>query len=129
MKKGKIVLLTVGLILNLMLASCAFGRNLRNAASGNPTGSSAPTTAPTLVVTPTAASSNQTPAAQSATSVQSQSVRNDNLDAISQDMQKISEPDVSVDTIETLPATDDLLDLNGLDQLTQDMQQVLDSLK
>jgi hypothetical protein len=129
MVRSKIVLLMVGLVLNLVLASCAFGRNLRNAAMNNPIGSSTPASGPTLVVAPTTASSNQASATQSAPMVQSQSTSSDDLDAISQDVQQLSEPDVSVDSIPTPLSGDSLNDLNGLDQQEQDMQQVLESLK
>jgi UDP-N-acetyl-D-mannosaminuronate dehydrogenase len=61
--------------------------------------------------------------------VQSQSTSSDDLDAISQDVQQLSEPDVSVDSIPTPLSGDSLNDLNGLDQQEQDMQQVLESLK
>jgi len=138
MKKSKIALLTLVLVMNLVLASCALGRNLRNAATNNPPVSNpVPTVIPTLIVAPTSVPSSQAseavptvqPIAQSATSVQSQPVSNDDLDAITQDMQQISEPDVSVDSISTMPPTDNLLDLDGLNQDTQDMQQVLNGLK
>jgi hypothetical protein len=129
MKTDKRVFFSVVLMLNLMLVSCALGRNLRDAATSNPTGSSAPATMPTLIVAPTTVSSNQASATQSAPMVQSQSTSSDDLDAISQDVQQLSEPDVSVDSIPTPLSGDSLNDLNGLDQQEQDMQQVLESLK
>jgi hypothetical protein len=129
MKTDKRVFFSVVLMLNLMLVSCALGRNLRDAAASNPTGSSAPATVPTLIVAPTIASLNQASATQLAPMVQSQSTSSDDLDAISQDVQQLSEPDVSVDSIPTPLSGDSLNDLNGLVQQEQDMQQVLESLK
>jgi UDP-N-acetyl-D-mannosaminuronate dehydrogenase len=84
---------------------------------------------PTLIVAPTIASLNQASATQLAPMVQSQSTSSDDLDAISQDVQQLSEPDVSVDSIPTPLSGDSLNDLNGLVQQEQDMQQVLESLK
>jgi len=133
MKKSKIALLTASMVLSLLLASCAMGRNLRNAGANNPVNNPPPTTIPTLVVAPTSAMTSQTsaavPTAQPTIAAQSQPVSNDDLDAILQDAQAQSEPDVSVDNLETPPPTDDLVDLNSLNQDIQGIQQLLDGLK
>ena len=133
MKKSKIALLTMALVLNLVLASCAMGRNLRNVGN-NPVDNAAPTAIATLVVASTSDQTSATvpaaqPTAQPTTAVQSQSVSNDDLDAILQAAQAQSEPDVSVDALETPPPTDDLVDLNSLTQDVQTMQQLLNGVK
>jgi len=129
MKKSNVPLLAVMLVLNLVLASCMLDRNVQNTAANNQAGSSAPAAVPTLAVASNSAASNQTTSAQSSPSLQSQSSNDADLDAIMQDLQQTSEPDVSVDTIDTPPATDSWFDFNGLDQQIQNMQQVSDGNK